>query len=186
MPDQPIRSTMEFPERSHSTTDKLFTWDEVRALLDKESMRRAEYLARILESLRKHYGDQVLEIASRVIYDLGYEKGQARARLVQQAGDETDLPSLAKLVSHDMARLYLGNSADVTADPMLIRETYCPLPRKWREIGMDDETIVAYCHLFDQVDKGMVEGYNPSFEAALSGCTGLAQNGFCQMVVRKK
>jgi hypothetical protein len=177
---------MEFPAHSHRSTDKLFTWEEVRALLDKESMRRAEYLARIVEALREQYGHQVLEVAGQVIYDLGYEKGQARARLVQQAGGETDLASLAKLVSHEMAQLYLGNSAEVTEDDMLVRETYCPLPRKWRDIGLDDETIVQYCHLFDQVDKGMIEGYNPEFVAELSGCTALAAKGFCQMVVRKK
>lgn len=186
MPDKPVRSSMEFPERSRSTTDKLFTWDEVRLLLDKESMRRAEYLAHILEALREQYGEQVLEVAGRVIYDLGYEKGKARARLVHEAGGETDLSSLAKLVSHEMAQLYLGNSAEVTDDQLLVRETYCPLPRKWREIGLDDGSIVGFCHLFDQVDKGMIEGYNPEFIAELSGCTGLASNGFCQMVVRRK
>jgi len=186
MPEEKIKSTMHFPERSHQTTDKLFTWDEVRALLDKETMRRAEYIARILEALRVEIGDQVLSIAKQVIYKIGYEKGAKRADLVADQGQMNDLNSLAKLVSHDIAQLYLGNEVEVVEDSMVVRETYCPLPRKWKEMGFTDNQIVDYCLLFDQVDKGMVEGYNPNFEAMLTGCRSLAAMGFCQMVVQSK
>jgi hypothetical protein len=186
MAEERTKSTYNFPEQSHQTTEKLFTWDEVRSLLDKETMRRAEYIARILEALREEYGDRVLSIARQAIYNIGYEKGAKRAELVADQGEANDLYSLAKLVSHDMAQLYLGNEVEVVEDRMVVRETYCPLPRKWKQIGFTDDQIVGYCLLFDQVDKGMVEGYNPKYEAMLTGCKDLALLGYCQMVVQAK
>ena len=174
---------MEFPERSQSTTDRCFNWDEVRKLLDKETMRRAEYIARILIALNERFGEEVFSIAAEVIYQIGYEKGQARARLMESQGTENHLENLARLVSHDMAQLYLGNEVEVTTDKMIVKENYCPLPRKWQEMGLPEDQIVAFCLLFDQVDKGMVEGYNPELVAHLSGCRGLAEEGYCQMVV---
>jgi hypothetical protein len=180
------QSTLTFPDRSHQSTDKLFTWDEVRVILDKETMRRAEYIARILEALQSEYGDQVLSIAKKAIYEIGYEKGARRADIVADQGETNNLINLARLVSHDMAQLYLGNEVEVVENRMVVRETYCPLPRKWKEMGFPDDQIVDYCLLFDQVDKGMVEGYNPNFEAMLTGCRDLAAIGFCQMVVQAK
>jgi hypothetical protein len=186
MTEENTQSTLTFPERSHRSTDKVFTWDEVRALLDKETMRRAEYIAHILEALREEYGDRVLSIAKQAIYNIGYDKGAKRAELVASQGQANDLNNLAKLVSHDMAQLYLGNEVEVVENRMVVRETYCPLPRMWKEMGFPDEQIVGYCLLFDQVDKGMVEGYNPKYEAMLTGCRDLALMGFCQMVVQAK
>jgi hypothetical protein len=177
---------MEFPEKSRSTTDRLFTWEEVRKLLDKESMRRAEYLSRILETLREKYGDEVTEIAAQVIYNIGYEKGAQRASLMQEHGQPNDLPNLAHLVSHEIAQLYLGNTAEIHDEQLVIREDYCPLIKKWNEMGFPDEKIIGYCQLFDQVDKGMVEGYNPDFVAELTGCSGLARKGYCGMVVSRR
>ena len=177
---------MEFPEKSRSTTDKLFTWDEVRKLLDKESMRRAEYITRILEALRDQYGDQVIEVAAQVIYNIGHEKGALRAKLMQEKGQSNDLPNLANLVSHEIARLYLGNTVEIHDEEIVIREDYCPLIKKWSDMGMPEEKIAGYCRLFDQVDKGMVEGYNQEFVAELTGCEGLAGKGYCGMVVSWK
>lgn len=177
---------MEFPARSKNNTEELFTWDEVRALLDKETMRRAEYIARILIEMKKRFGEESLEIARKVIYQIGYEKGTLRANIMQAEGKENNLENLAKLVSHKNAQLYLGNQVSICDEEMVVKEDYCPLPRKWKEMGMQDEQIISFCLLFDQVDKGMVEGYNHQFEAILSGCRGLAENGFCQMVVRNK
>ncbi len=177
---------MKFPEKSRSSTGRLFTWDEVRRLLDKESMRRAEYITRILDALREKYGDQVIEIAAQVIYNIGYEKGAVRARLMQEKGASNDLPSLANLVSHEIARLYLGNQVEIHDDELVIREDYCPLIKKWSDMGLPEDQITGYCRLFDQVDKGMVEGYNQDFVAELTGCAGLAKNGYCGMVVSCK
>jgi len=177
---------MEFPEKSKSTTGRLFTWDEVRKLLDKESMRRAEYIVRILSELSKQFGEQVYTAAARAIYQIGYEKGQARAQAMKTEGQENDLESLARLISHETAQLYLGNKVEVQDSQMVVREDYCPLPRKWKEMGLSDSEIVSFCLLFDQVDKGMVEGYNQDFIASLSGCQGLAKSGYCQMVVKQK
>lgn len=70
---------MEFPDKSRSTTDKLFSWNEVRKLLDKETMRMAEYIARILIKLSELYGGDVFKVAAKVIYQIGFEKGRARA-----------------------------------------------------------------------------------------------------------
>jgi hypothetical protein len=180
------KSTMSFPERSKCTTEQVFTWDEVRELLDKEVMRRAEYIARILETLQEKFGAEVLEIAAKVIYDIGYEKGEMRARLVNEKGQDNDLTCLAQLISHKMSQLYLGNSVEIDGIGLSVREDYCPLPRKWKQMGLPDAKIISYCLLFDQVDKGMVEGFNHEFEAELSGCKGLAENGFCEMIIRAK
>jgi hypothetical protein len=53
-------------------------------------------------------------------------------------------------------------------------------------MGFSPEKIVKYCLLFDQVDKGMIEGYNKDFVAELNGCKNLGQKGVCQMFVHKK
>lgn len=186
MTDSQSPAAKGYPRRSSQTTDKLFTWDEVRALLDKETMRRAEYIARILEALQDKFGDEVMEIAAKVIYALGYEKGAMRAEMVRAAGADPDLPSLAKLVSHATAQLYLGNRVEANQDEMVVKEEYCPLLVRWADMGFAEDKIIGYCMLFDQVDKGMVEGYNPDFTAELSGCWGLAEKGYCQMLVRRR
>ena len=177
---------MKVPEKSNSTTDRVFTWDEVRKLLDKESMRRAEYISRILEALGEKYGGDVFDIAAKVIYNIGHEKGALRAKLMQEQGQPNDLPNLANLVSHEIAQLYLGNTVEVDNDHLVIREDYCPLIKKWSDMGLSKDKITGYCMLFDQVDKGMVEGYNQDLVAELTGCTGLASKGFCGMVVSWK
>ena len=176
---------MDFPEKSHSSTNELFTWDEVRVLLDKEATRRAEYIARIIIELSSHYGEEVKKIASEVIYQIGFKKGQNRAILMKEAGKPNDLENLANLVSHKNAQLYLGNQVKVEHNWLLVTEDYCPLPRKWKEMGLPDDQIEDFCQLFDQVDKGMIEGYNQNFEVHLSGCRDLARNGICQMLVEK-
>jgi hypothetical protein len=177
---------MEFPENSKVSTEKQFTWDEVRTLLDKEAMRRAEYIARLLLRLSSLYGEEVFEIAKREIYQIGFEKGQGRAKSLIKEGRENNLSNLAGLVSHEIAQLYLGNSVTVDDERMTVIENYCPLPRKWKEMGLDDGQIIELCLIFDQVDKGMVEGYNNSFEASLTGCHGLHEKGLCQMVICRK
>jgi hypothetical protein len=179
-------STLEFPTDSGKTTGELFTWQEVKALLDKETMRRAEYVSRLLLALKEHFGDEVMHIARQVIYDMGYEKGQLRARMVAEQGEEKSLESLADLVAHKIARLYYGTTPLLSEDQLVIRETYCALPLKWKDMGMPDDQLVEFCLLFDQIDRGMVEGYNPDFAAELTGCRSLAERGYCQMVVRKR
>ena len=186
MNNQPVKQSGEYPRQSKNTTERQFSWDEVRALLDKEAMRRAEYIVRILEALQAKFGDEVMAIASKVIYELGFEKGTKRAQLMEQNGQPNDMPNLAKLVSHEIAQIYLGNSAVVNGDELIIREDYCPLIVKWNDMGFPDEKIVNYCTLFDQVDKGMVEGYNNDFRAELTGCAGLKGKGYCGMLVRRK
>lgn len=184
--EKPIREEMEFPARSASTTDQMFTWEEVRGFLDKETTRRSEYIARILEALRARFGDEVMEIASKAIYNIGYEKGAMRAKLVKEKQQANDLESLSKLISHTTAKLYLGNKVEVQDDRMVVTEDYCPHPKKWREMGFPLSKIVEYCLLFDQVDKGMIEGYNGNFEAELTGCWNLGRTGVCQMYVKCK
>ena len=177
---------MEFPERSKNTTDRLFTWEEVRGFLDKETTRRSEYIARILDALSDRFGEEVMDIAAKVIYNIGYEKGVMRSKMVKEDNQQNDLPSLANLISHTTAQLYLGNQVEMRKDTMIIEEDYCPHPKKWKEMGFPLDKIVRYCLLFDQVDKGMIEGYNENFEAELTGCMNLGRNGVCQMLVRKK
>jgi hypothetical protein len=174
---------MEFPARSRKTTDQTFSWDEVRVLLDKEFMRRGEYIARILMALRERFGDEVYGIAEKVIYEIGFEKGTKRASDVITKGQERDLASLSELIAHRLSRLYFGTTAELADDTLIIREEYCPLPHKWKEMGLADIQIAELCSIFDQVDKGMVEGYNNRFGAELSGCKTLAEEGYCQMTV---
>ncbi len=180
------KSQMLFPTQSDAATDALFTWAEVKALLDKEHTRRAEYVTRILMALRERFGDEVLVVARQTIYRLGYEKGQARAAQTTRQGGEKDLASLANLIAHKISRLYYGTTTRVEGDALTVRETFCPLPKKWQEMGFSDDEVVQLCLLFDQVDCGMVEGYDPSLAAEVTGCRSLAELGYCQMVVKKK
>jgi hypothetical protein len=186
MSESKIKSTLDFPTKSSSVVDETFTWDEVKGFLDKEYMRRAEYIARIVLAMKERYGEEVYDIVQQVIYNIGFEKGKTRAQIVKENNQPNDMNSLADLVSHRLSRLYYGTSPEVDKDKMVIKETYCPLPIKWKEMGMEDDDIIRFCLLFDQVDKGMVEGYNDNFSAELTGCRGLSDCGFCQMVVRLK
>ncbi len=180
------KSTFDFPPKSNSVVNDTFTWDEVKGFLDKEYMRRAEYIADIILAMKERYGDEVYEIVKQVIYQIGFEKGQLRAQVVKEKGQDNDLQSLAELVAHRLSRMYYGTTPEVSENKLVVRETYCPLPIKWKEMGMSDEEIVRFCLMFDQVDKGMVEGYNEKFVAELTGCRGLSERGFCQMIVRLK
>ena len=186
MTDREDSSGLVFPAQSHRSTDDVFTWDEVKSIMDKEIMRRAEYVTRVVEAMRERFGDEALEVAAQAIYQIGYRKGKARSELVQAQGKPNDLPSLSELVAHKMARLYLGTTAEMKLGALTVRETYCPLPVYWKSMGMSDAETVRYCKIFDQVDKGMVEGYNPSLTADLGGAEELARLGYCQMVVRER
>lgn len=174
------------PERSKKNTVERFTWDEVRGILDKETMRRAEYIARILRALSNRFGDEVYSIASSTIYQIGLEKGEARASLVKSNHQSNNLESLATLVHHKIAELYLGNEVEIKGSTMVVREDYCPLLKKWKDMGMSDDEVARHCMMFDQVDKGMVEGFNHDYVAELSGCWNLAERGYCEMIVREK
>lgn len=180
------RSEMRFPDRSHVTSDEMFSWEEVRAIMDKEIKRRGEYVTAIVQAMREHFGDGAFDIAVRAIYQIGYNKGKARSELMRQQGRPTDLHSLSELVAHRTAKLYLGTTVEVEPDRMTSTETYCPMPAYWKSIGLEDIEVRRFCWMFDQVDRGMVEGYNPDYTADLGGAEQLAQHGYCQMIVRKK
>ncbi len=51
---------------------------------------------------------------------------------------------------------------------------------------MSDAENLRFCRIFDQVDKGMVEGYNSNLTAELGGAEELASRGYCHMVVRHR
>ena len=148
---------MDFPKQSHRTTDETFTWEEVKAIMDKEIMRRAEYVTAVIQSMRERFGEEALEVAAEAIYQIGYKKGKARSELVIDHGQDNDLESLSEFVAHKMARIYLGTTAEVEGNQMRVSETYCPLPVFWRSIGMSDDEVVRFCKIFDQVD---YQGYH--------------------------
>ena len=178
--------TLEFPLESHRSTDETFSWGEVREIMDKQIMRRAEYVTTVIQAMRERFGEEALDVAVEAIYQIGYQKGVARSELVRSQGETNDLESLSELIAHKMSRLYLGTSTEVSGNELKVKETYCPLPVYWKSIGMPDDEIVRFCKIFDQVDKGMIEGYNHDFTTELSGAEELALQGYCQMVVRQK
>jgi L-2-amino-thiazoline-4-carboxylic acid hydrolase len=186
MADTDNPSGLQFPARSHRSTDQVFTWDEVKAIMDKEITRRAEYVTTIILAMKERFGDEAYQVAAQAIYNIGYRKGQARAALVQEQGKANDLESLSELIAHKMSRLYLGTTTEVQPGELTVCETYCPLPVYWKSAGLPDAENVRFCKIFDQVDKGMVEGYNPSFAAELGGAEELATKGYCHMVVRQR
>jgi ribonucleotide reductase alpha subunit len=186
MSDQMGPSTMDFPEKSDRNTEKLYAWDEVRQMLDKQIKRRAEYVTAVIEAMVERFGEEAYDVASQAIYQIGYRKGKARSEYVREQGEEPSLQNLAELIAHEMSRLYLGTTTEVGSDELVVRETYCPLPAYWKSAGLSDSQIVRYCRIFDQVDKGMIEGYNDQFEPKLGGAEQLAAQGYCQMVVLKK
>jgi hypothetical protein len=179
------KQTLDFPVESHRSTDETFTWEEVKEIMDKQIMRRAEYVTAVIQAMRKRFGEEALDIAAEAIYQIGYKKGVARSELVLSQGETNDLESLSELIAHKMSRLYLGTTTEVSGNELKVKETYCPLPVYWKSIGMPDDEIVRYCMIFDQVDKGMIEGYNNAFTTELSGAEELALQGYCQMVVRQ-
>jgi hypothetical protein len=179
-------SILVFPDKSHRESDQTFTWDEVKAIMDKEIKRRAEYVTAVILAMQEKFGDEALDVAAGAIYQIGYKKGKARSEIVAEQGQENDLESLSQLIAHKMSRLYLGTNTSVEEDQLRVRETYCPLPVYWQSIGMSDTNVVKFCKIFDQVDKGMVEGYNSDYTTDLGGAEELATEGFCQMVVRRK
>ena len=186
MSDPKIISTMEFPTKSGGSTDETFDWNFVKTLLDKEFHRRAEYVTKIVMAFKERYGDEAFDLARQTIYNIGYEKGQKRAKIAEENGETISLENLAGQVAHKVSRLYFGTDPKVEGEKLVVRESYCPLPLKWKEMGFNDKEIVELCLMFDQVDKGMAEGYNAEWTADLTGCRTLAEKGYCQMVVRKK
>ena len=186
MSEQAKQSTLDFPEKSHRNTEKLYEWDEVREMLDKQIKRRAEYVTAVIEAMVERFGEEAYDVAEEAIYQIGYRKGKARAEHVKEQGEEPNFESLAELIAHEMSRLYLGTTTEVDSNKLIVRETYCPLPVYWKSAGLPDTQIVRYCRIFDQVDKGMIEGYNVQFEPRLGGAEQLATQGYCQMVVMQK
>jgi hypothetical protein len=186
MSEEAKQSTLDFPEKSHRNTEKLYEWDEVREMLDKQIKRRAEYVTALIEAMVERFGEEAYDVAEEAIYQIGYRKGKARAEYVKSQGEEPNLESLAELIAHEMSRLYLGTTTEVDSNQLVVRETYCPLPVYWKSAGLPDTQIVRYCRIFDQVDKGMIEGYNGQFEPELGGAEQLAAQGYCQMVVLQK
>ena len=179
-------SNLEFPQQSHQTSDQTFTWDEVKAMMDKEIMRRAEYVTSVVQAMKERFGDEALTVAAEAIYQIGYRKGKTRSELVREQGKENSLESLSPLIAHKMAQLYLGTTVEMKLGELTVRETYCPLPVYWRSAGMSDAENLRFCQIFDQVDKGMVEGYNSNLTAELGGAEELATRGYCHMVVRHR
>ncbi len=179
-------SILLFPEKSHRGSDQTFTWNEVKAIMDKEIKRRTEYVTAVVLATQEKFGDGALDVAAEAIYQIGYKKGKARSEVVAEQGQDNNLESLSKLIAHKMSKLYLGTTTSVDGDQLTVRETYCPLPVYWQSIGMSDDDVVKFCKIFDQVDKGMVEGYNSKYTTDLGGAEELALNGFCQMIVRQK
>ncbi|MFA9403477.1 MAG: L-2-amino-thiazoline-4-carboxylic acid hydrolase [Anaerolineales bacterium] len=186
MSSSDTRQQLEFPSESNQSTDETFTWDEVKEIMDKQIMRRAEYVTSVIVAMREHFGEEALDIAAEAIYQIGFRKGVARSDLVLAQGEENDLESLSELIGHKMSRIYLGTTTEISENELTVQETYCPLPVYWKSIGMANDDIVRFCKIFDQVDKGMIEGYNSDFTTDLSGAEELAIQGYCQMVVRQK
>ena len=52
MSSSDTRQQLEFPSESHQSTDETFTWDEVKEILDKQIMRRAEYVTSVILAMR--------------------------------------------------------------------------------------------------------------------------------------
>ena len=179
-------SNLQFPHQSHQASDQTFTWDEVKAIMDKEIMRRAEYVTNIVLAMKDRFGDEALAVAAEAIYQIGYRKGKTRSEMVREQGKENSLESLSPLIAHKMAQLYLGTTVEMKLGELTVRETYCPLPVYWQSAGMSDAENLRFCRIFDQVDKGMVEGYNSNLTAELGGAEELATRGYCHMVVRHR
>jgi hypothetical protein len=179
-------SKLQFPRQSRQSSDQTFTWDEVKAIMDKEIMRRAEYVTSVVRAMKERFGEEALTVAAEAIYKIGYQKGRTRAQLVHEQGKDNSLESLSPLIAHKMAQLYLGTTVEMKLGELTVRETYCPLPVYWKSAGMSDAENLRFCRIFDQVDKGMVEGYNSNLTAELGGAEELATQGYCHMVVRHK
>lgn len=174
--------TMDFPERSKRTTDETFTWDEVRKRLDEEFMNRANYTARILLALSEKYGDGVLDVAKKEIYEIGYEMGKRHAATAK----EKSLEHLLEIFSHKIDVLYFGFTAELFEDKFVGRMEHCPMPRQWKQMGMTDDEIVHFCSIFDHVDKGVIEGYSERYTGVNTGCRMLAEKGYCQLTAIEK
>jgi predicted hydrocarbon binding protein len=176
------KRTMEFPERSNRTTDEKFTWDEVRERLDEEFMNRANYTARILLALREKFGDEVFDVAKKVIYEIGCEMGERHAATAK----EKSLEHLLEIFSRKIDVLYFGFTAELLDDKFVGRAEHCPMPRQWKQMGMTDEEIVHFCSIFDHVDKGVIEGYSERYTGVNTGCRTLAEKGYCQLTAIEK
>ena len=115
-----------FPQKSHRTSDQTFTWEEVKAIMDKEIKRRAEYVTTVILAMQEKFGDEALDVAAQAIYQIGYKKGKARSEIVAEQGQETDLESLSELIAHKMSRLYLGTSTSIEAGQLKVKGNLLP------------------------------------------------------------
>jgi hypothetical protein len=174
--------TLKFPQKSRQETDQKFTLDEIREEMDRAIMARAEFLAEILLRLKKIYGDNVIKVATDAIYDIGVRKGKKIASRVP----ENSIENFPKEFSSRLDGLYWGFFAKKKGDTLDTYLEYCPLARKWQEMGLSDEQIIEFCTMSDAIDKGVIDGYNDKYTAVNSGCRALAETGRCGMIVRRK
>ena len=174
--------TLRFPKKSRQDTDLRFTLDEIREEMDRAIMARGEFLAEILLRLKKIYGDNVINVATEAIYDIGYRKGKKIASRVP----ENTLENFPKEFSNRLDGLYWGFFAEKKGDTLDTYLEYCPLSRKWEEMGLSDAQIIELCTMSDTIDKGVIDGYNDKYTAVNSGCRTLAETGCCRMLIKHK
>ncbi len=173
---------LNFPKKSGQETEEKFSLDEIREEMDRAIMARGEFLAEILLRLKKIYGQNVVDVAREAIYDIGYRKGKKIASRVT----ENTIENFSKEFSSRLDGLYWGFFAEKKGDSLDTYVEYCPLSRKWEEMGLSDDQIVELCDMSDAIDKGVIDGYNDKYTAENSGCRTLAETGCCRMMVVRK
>jgi len=182
MSEPKTTQTFTFPEKSKKTTDETFTFEEIRGLMDGLIFGRAEYVAELLISLKKRFGDEVFEIAKKTIYDIGYKRGQ----LIPPGAKGKDLASfLTGLAGSKFDKLYWGLTIDEQTDESITCHVeHCPLPRKWKQMGLSNDEMVEMCTIFDYIDKGLAAGYHEDIEMENTGVKTLGTEGYCRLTIR--
>ncbi len=182
MSDPVATHSMEFPAKSSHTTHKTFTFEELRAVLDRMNFSRAESVTMIVMRMRERFGEEAVEVAKQAIYDIGYKAGQAMAA---NAKDKELGTFLDGFLGDEIEQLYWGWTLEQKSDQAIVGHVeHCPLPRKWKQMGLSDQQMIELCGIFDYVDKGITAGFNEALEIENSGVSTLSSAGYCRMAMR--
>ncbi len=174
---------MEFPTKSKQTTSETYTFEEVRGLMDRLHFARAEYLASILLALQARFGDEVMKIAGDAIFEIGRHQGQQLGKLSK----DKSLADFAEgFMGDKFDRPYWGYVIEQSSDKLVTGYMeYCPLPRKWKDMGLPDDQIQKLCSTCDNIDKGLAAGYPGGVQEENSGVRTLSTEGRCRMTIKR-
>lgn len=115
----------------------------------------------LIKSFLEKYGDEVVEVAKRAVYQAGRIVGDEMAKSAEDKSIET----LVKLMlSSPYDQIFDAKLEDLGKDKAVIHWGRCPVKEKFESIGFQEKLIKTLCQVMEQYDAGIIEGFNSEFK----------------------